>query len=47
MKKTNLDDYIYVRMNKSIKKQIKERAEKEGSNSTIWVRQLIIKTLQD
>lgn len=47
-KKTrSYDDYIFVRLNKNLKDKIKERAENDGSNMTIWVRQQLIKILQN
>ncbi len=45
-KNERLKDYIFIRVGESIKGKIKERAKKEGSNMTIWTRQLIIKTLE-
>lgn len=44
-KNKHLADYIYIRIGKESKKALKERAKLDGSNMTIWVRQLILKTL--
>jgi len=44
-KNGHLDDYIYIRVGGSIKKKIVAQAEKEGSNMTIWVRQLVMREL--
>lgn len=41
----DLDEYIYIRLTKAIKKRIKDRAKIDGSNMTIWARQLIIREL--
>ncbi len=42
----DLGDYIYIRLTKSIKKKLKRIAKEEGSNMTIWVRQLVMKELE-
>ena len=39
------NEYIFIRLDKKLKKRLKEQAKLEGSNMTIWVRQLIIKTI--
>ena len=41
------EDYVYIRLDKPLKKAIKSRAEKDGSNMTIWVRQLIMRELSN
>lgn len=43
----DLDTYIYVRIPKTIKKRIQNIAKKEGSNMTIWVRQNLIRQLEN
>lgn len=42
-KSKHLNDYIYIRLGKSVKNKVKKIAEKDGSNMTIWIRQLIIR----
>lgn len=37
--------YLYVRLDEKEKERVKKRAEKDGSNMTIWVRQLIFNEL--
>lgn len=46
-KNKHLEDYVYFRLGKDAKKDVKARAKAEGSNMTIWLRQLILKTLQE
>lgn len=41
------DTYVYIRLPAEIKRQIEERAAADGSNMTIWVRQLIMKALSN
>lgn len=45
-KTEDLEEYIYIRLTKNIKTLVKERAKQEGSNMTIWIRQLVIKALE-
>lgn len=44
-KNKNFSNYIYIRLDENIKNLIKEAAKKDGSNMTIWVRQLIMRTI--
>ena len=44
-KSAALNDYIYIRLDDSTKEKVKEAAKKDGSNMTIWVRQLIMREL--
>jgi hypothetical protein len=46
-KNKNLGDYVYIRLSKDMKKELKKRAELEGSNMTIWVRQLVMRALEE
>lgn len=39
-------DYIYIRLEEDIKDKIKEQAQKEGMNMTIWARHALIKTIE-
>lgn len=45
-KPKEISDYIYIRLPADTKKRIQEYAKSEGSNVTIWVRQLIIRELR-
>lgn len=38
-------DYIYIRLDDSTKEKVKIAAQRDGSNMTIWVRQLIMREL--
>ena len=38
-------EYIYIRLEDATKNKVKELAASEGVNMTIWVRQLILKTI--
>lgn len=42
-KNKELSDYIYVRLNEETKKLLKQKVASEGSNMTIYVRQLIMR----
>lgn len=44
--KSNRKDYVYIRLDKEIKGKLKRISSDDGSNMTIWIRQLIIKTLE-
>lgn len=44
-KNNDLEEYIYIRLTKSIKQRIKIRAKTEGSNMTIWARQVLMREL--
>lgn len=46
-KNMDLEDYIYIRVGKKVKKHLKEVAESSGSNMTIWTRQLIMERLSE
>lgn len=45
-KNKDLNDYVYIRLSNSIKKSVREIAKNEGSNMTIWIRQLIMRELE-
>lgn len=40
-------DYIYIKIGRDVKKRIKERAKIEGVNMTIYVRQLIMRNINE
>lgn len=44
-KNKGLDDYIYIRLDRKTKKELKRKAKESGSNMTIWVRQLVLREL--
>ena len=44
-KKKPFSEYVYIRLDDSIKKRVKEKAALDGSNMTIWIRQLIMREL--
>lgn len=46
-KNKGLDDYIYIRLDKKTKKELKKKARESGSNMTIWVRQLVLRELME
>lgn len=39
------DGYIHVNLGIPLKNKVKKRSRKEGSNMTVWVRQLIMREL--
>lgn len=46
-KPIDLDDYVYLRIPRSIKSRIKSLAKNEGSNMTIWIRQNLIRRVEE
>lgn len=44
-KNKGLDDYIYIRLDKKTKKELKKKAKESGSNMTIYVRQLVLRDM--
>lgn len=45
LKPLDSKEYIFIRLDENLKKRLKEQAKVDGSNMTIWVRQLIMKAL--
>lgn len=43
--KSSDGDYIYIRLDKKTKMALRKVAKKDGSNMTIWVRQLVLREL--
>ena len=44
-KNKTLRPYVYIRLDDETREQVKEAARKDGSNMTIWIRQLIKREL--
>lgn len=45
-KQIDSKEYIFIRLDENLKKRLKEQSKLDGSNMTIWVRQLIMKALE-
>lgn len=43
--KSSDGDYIYIRLDKKTKRALRKIARQEGSNMTIWVRQLVLREI--